>query len=101
MSDNITATEIELYASNFSGSHYNGVARTLSKQHQKGSYSKDRAIKYLERYLIRPAAKDYTLQHGSMTDSWFVLFPKADRLIAAESIADLFADEFRLGNYWD
>ena len=100
MADNVTAREIEVYALNFSGSHYNGAGRCLQKHYQQGEYSKDRAIKYLERYLITPAAKQYRLEHGSMTDSWFVLFPKADRLLAAESIADQFLSEFKLGNFW-
>jgi hypothetical protein len=101
MSDNVTAREIEVYALNFSSSHYNGAGSTLSKHYQSGGYSKDRAIKYLERYLITPAAKQYRLEHGSMTDSWYKLFPKQDRLAAAESIADQFLGEFKLGNFWE
>lgn len=92
--------ELELYAVNFSESHYNTVAKTLSKFYKQGTFSLDRAIAYIERYLLVPAAKDYKLCHGSMSTPWNAMFPKPERLVAAESIAHGFVSEFRLGNFW-
>ena len=98
--DTVAARELELYALNFSGTHYNTVGKTLSKFYQKGTFSLDRAIAYIERYLLVPAAKDYQLCCGSMFQSWNQTFPKPERLVAAESIAHAFVSEFRLGNFW-
>ena len=98
--DTEAARELELYAVNFSSAHYNSVGKTLSKFYQKGTFSLDRAIAYIERYLLVPAAKDYKLCCGSMATAWNVYFPKPERLVAAESIAHAFVSEFRLGNFW-
>jgi hypothetical protein len=98
--DTVASRELQLYALNFSGSHYNMVGKTLSKFYQKGTYSHDRAIAYIERYLLVPAAKDYNLCHGSMYTAWNTIFPKPERMAAAESIARSFVSEFRLGNFW-
>lgn len=98
--DTDAARELELYACNFSESHYNGAAKTLSKFYQKDTFNLDRAIAYIERYLLVPAAKDYQLCHGSMFQSWNQTFPKPERLVAAENLARMFVSEFRLGNFW-
>lgn len=98
--DTVAARELEVYAVNFSESHYNTVAKTLSKFHKQGTFNLDRAIAYIERYLLVPAAKDYKLCYGSMATSWNQMFPKPERLVAAESIAHGFVSEFRLGNYY-
>lgn len=98
--DTTAARELELYAVNFSESHYNTVAKTLSKFYKQGTFNLDRAIAYIERYLLVPAAKDYNLCHGSMFTPWNAVFPKPERLVAAESIARSFVSEFRLGNFW-
>jgi hypothetical protein len=98
--DTVAARELEVYAVNFSDSHYNTVGKTLSKFYKQGTFSLDRAIAYVERYLLVPAAKDYQREHGSMTTAWNTMFPKPERLVAAESIAHSFVSEFRLGNFW-
>jgi hypothetical protein len=98
--DTVAARELELYALNFSESHYNTVGKTLTKFYQKGTFSLDRAIAYIERYLLVPAAKDYKLRCGSMSQSWNQMFPKPERLVAAESIAHDFVSDFRSGNFW-
>jgi hypothetical protein len=98
--DTTAARELQLYACNFSESHYNSVGKTLSKFYKNGTFNLDRAIAYIERYLLVPAAKDYKLCYGSMDTSWNQLFPKPERLVAAESIAHAFVSEFRLGNFW-
>lgn len=98
--DTNAARELHLYAINFSESHYNSVGKTLSKFYQKGTFNLDRAIAYIERYLLVPAAKDYQREYGSMTTAWNTVFPKPERLAAAESIAHSFVSEFKLGNFW-
>lgn len=100
MTDTIAARELELYACNFSESYYNMVGKTLSKFHKNGEFNLDRAIAYVDRYLLVPAAKDYALEYGGMFSSWHTMFPKSTRSHAAESIARNFVSEFRLGNYW-
>jgi hypothetical protein len=99
--DTIASRELEVYAVNFSSAHYNGVGRTLSKFWRKGTFNLDTAIGYIERNLCTPAAKDYQQEFGSMTTSWNSMFPKAERMIAAEAIARMFVNEFKLGNLWD
>ena len=99
--DFISVTELDLYACNFSGEHYNQVDRVLSKFHKKGTFSLDRAIPYVERNLVMPAAKDYLLVFGSMTDSLRTMFPKSLRMAVAELITRRFVDEYRLGNFYD
>jgi len=47
-----------------------------------------------------PAAKDYLMQFGSMTQGLRNTFPKSMRLFVAEQLADRFRAEFELGNYW-
>ena len=98
--DTDAARELELYALNFSESHYNTVGKTLTKFYKKGTFNLDRAIAYIERYLLVAAAKDYKLCNGSMSTSWNQMFPKPERLVAAESIAHAFVSEFRLGNFF-
>lgn len=92
--------EIEQYATNTSA-FITPVMRTLSKKHQAGNFDLDRAIAYVDRYCLIPAAKQYRREFGSMTDSWSGMFPKAIRMMAAESIVRHAVAEFKLGNYWN
>ena len=94
------ATELELYATNVKA-YMHPTIKNLSKHHRGGDFSLDLAIHAIERYCLIPAAKQYKLEHGSMSDSWYSMFPKPVRLEAAESIARQWVAEFRLGNYWD
>ena len=95
--------ELELYACNEPGMdiYYNNVAKCLSKFHKNGTYDYERAVKYIERNLVLPAAKDYLMCHGSMTQSLRNTFPKNLRMVIAEDIANAFRAEFELGNYWE
>jgi hypothetical protein len=94
------ARELELYATNVE-SWIAPVIKTLSKKHRAGIFDYDKAINYVDRYCLIPAAKQYKLEFGGMTDRWFDLFPKAVRQEAAQTIVDNWVAEFRLGNYWD
>jgi len=98
--DETAARELELYARNFSGTHWNAVVTTLLKFYKKGTYSHDRAIGYISRYLCVPAAKDYHTLCGSITDSWNHLFNKPTRDLAAERIAEELHSDFVNGAYW-
>lgn len=100
MKDSIAATELELYAENVEAFIAPAI-KNLSKHYKRGDFSLDLAIKSIERYCLIPAAKQYKLEHGSMTDSWQSMFPKSVRLEAAETIAHKWAAEFKLGNFWD
>ena len=93
--------ELDLYARNFSGRHYNNIGICLSKFHRRGDYNVDTAIGFIERNLVMPAAKDYLACHGSMTQSLRNTFPKGMRIRVAEMIEESFRAEFKLGNYWD
>jgi hypothetical protein len=101
-SDTTAAHELELYATNVEA-YIGPVVRTLSRiwREDYANFSLDRAISYIDRYCLVPAAKQYRREHGSMTVSWQAMFPKPTRLIAAESIARAWVAEFRLGNFWD
>lgn len=55
----------------------------------------DYFIKYLERYCIKPAAKQYTLEHASITQSVDDIFPKCCRLEVAEDIARKLIQTFK------
>ena len=98
--DQDARVELELYSCNFSSAHYNSVGKCLSKFHKNGTYDYERAVKYIERNLVLPAAKDYLMCHGSMTQSLRNTFPKHLRMVVAEDIANAFKAEFELGNYW-
>lgn len=94
--------ELLMYCVNdsfFAPAHYDPAYKTLGKFHRKGTFSLDRAIRYLDRYLLTPGAKDYLLHHGSMTDSVRASFPKRERLKLAQVMALEMVGEFRLGNY--
>ena len=95
------ATELELHARNFSGEHANTVGKCLSKFHKRGEFSYEIAVKYIERNLVLPAAKDYLLTCCSMTQGLRNTFPKSMRLFVAEQVATNYGAEFELGNYWN
>ena len=94
------AFDLELYTTNIKA-YMHPVIKNLSKHHKRGNFSLDKAIHAIERYCLTPAAKQYNIEYGSMTQAWHDAFPKAVRLEAAENIARHWAAEFRLGNYWD
>lgn len=93
--------ELDLYARNFSGRHYNNIGICLSKFHRRGDYNVDTAIGFIERNLVMPAAKDYLLCHGSMSQNLRNTFPKGMRTRVAEMLEESFRAEFNLGNYWN
>ena len=95
-----SARELQLWAEN-TEAWITPAWLTLGKFHKAGTYNKDRAIAYIDRYVLIPAAKAYRLEFGGISDRWQDWFPKPCRLEAAETIADAMVAEFRLGNYWE
>jgi hypothetical protein len=100
MTATIEARELELYATNVEAWIAPAI-KCLSAAHRAGIFNYEKAINYMDRYCLVPAAKQYRLEFGSMTDRWFDLFPKSVRQEAAQNIVDGWVSEFRLGNYWD
>lgn len=76
------------------------IYKNLALKAAKGEYSKDRAIDAFM-HLVNSGAKQYALEHGSMTDRWDRMFPLSERLEVAESLADYFWSEYKLGNFKD
>ena len=100
MFDTHAMTELQLTAENYCGDNTNAVWKMLSKKHKAGVFNYERALDYVDQYMIVPAAKDYTYSHCSMTQSWSQLYPKSLRMKVAENIVDSMLAEFRIGNYW-
>lgn len=92
--------ELELYTKNNVGTYYyDPQYKTLGHFHRDGTFSLDRAIAYIDRYCLIPAAKQYLLEFGSMGDSVKSMFPKGERIKLAEYMALEMVAEFRIGNY--
>ena len=98
--DQNLAVELELYAKSFSDVHYNGVGRTLTKFWRKDTFNYDRALGYVYRNLVIPAAQDYKACHGSINQTWHTMFPIPERKLVAENILNSFIGEFKLDNFW-
>jgi hypothetical protein len=92
--------ELHLYAKhNVGKAYYEPSCKTLGKFHKDGTFNLDRAIAYLDRYCLMPAAKQYLLEFGSMADSIKNMFPRSERLKLAEYMAIEMVGEFKIGNY--
>jgi hypothetical protein len=94
------ARELELYATNVEA-WIAPVIKTLSRKWKFGIFDYDRAIAYVSRYCLVPAAKQYKLEYGSMSVAWHKMFNKPTRDLAAESIVAQWVAEFKLGNFWE
>ena len=92
------ARELELYIENEEWL-IKPATIAIGKAHKREELVYQTALKYLTN-RCREAAKQYALEHGSMTQGWQQMFPMADRKAAAESILEGMLAEFRLGNYW-
>jgi hypothetical protein len=97
--DHTAADELRLFAENVDA-YISPVLRTLSKKHRAGVFEFGRAVDYVDRYCLTPAAKQYRLEFCGMRDRWQDVFPKHVRQAAAECIVRQAVAEFKLGNYW-
>lgn len=96
------ATELELYLMNDYGVHRAYLvptARNLHRKHKRGVFEYEKAIKGM-RHAVDAAAKQYTLEHGSMTDKWSNLFPVGDRNRVAQVLVDDLLAAIREGDLW-
>ena len=98
--DNDAARELQLYAENVDA-WMSPIMRTLSRKHRAGVFEFGRAVDYVDRYCLTPAAKQYLLEFCGMRDRWSDVFPKHVRQAAAESMVRGAVAEFKLGNYWE
>ena len=98
--DNDAARELQLYAENVDA-WMSPIMRTLSRKHRAGVFEFGRAVDYVDRYCLTPAAKQYRLEFCGMRDRWSDVFPKHVRQAAAECIVCDAVAEFKLGNYWE
>jgi len=75
------ARELELYITN-DGRLYKQmmlpIYKNLATKMAAGSFNLDLGIRAFK-YVVDEGAKRYTLEHGSMTDKWSVLFPPESR----------------------
>jgi len=72
------------------------IQKNLTKKWDKGVYDHDLAVK-LWKYWATDAAKRYAQQH-STGDDWNRIFSVADRMQAAEYMADNWEEELEAGN---
>jgi hypothetical protein len=93
------AVELALYAKN-TEAWIKPAWLTLGKFYRKGTFNRDRAIAYVDSYVLIPAAKQYRLEFCGIRDKWDTVFPKPSRLEAADSIVSGMIAEFKLGNFW-
>jgi hypothetical protein len=98
MTDTDASRELELYATNVE-CWIAPVIRTLSRKWRQGVFDYGRAIAYVSRYALVPAAKQYKLEYGSMSTPWHKMFDKSTRDLAAEAIVTQWVAEFKLGNF--
>lgn len=91
------ATELELYLLNDGAvyqAYYLPVCQNLARRRARGEFDRDRGLRAM-RNVTDTAAKQYTLEHGSMVDRWHDIFPKGDRDRVAETLLDRFLDAAR------
>lgn len=91
------AVELELFIMNDEAvyrAYFLPACRSLRRHYLRGSFSYERALRGMA-YCVNSAAKQYRLEHGSMTDAWFRMFPKGDRDRVCASLVDSFLDEIR------
>jgi hypothetical protein len=94
------ARELELYLMNdynVYAAYYLPACRMLAKHHKRGTFDRERGIRGM-RYAVDAAAKQYNLEHGSMSTKWSDLFPRGTRDAVAAELVDQFLAELREGN---
>lgn len=97
------AVELELYVFNDSAvyrAYYLPVCRSLARRYKDGTFNRDLALRSMRR-CADAAAKQYRLEHGSMTSKWNEMFPTGDRDRVAETLVDHLLDALRNGEaFW-
>ena len=70
--------------------------KNLERKIKRGVFNLDKAILLFQRYTTVSLAKQYKLEHGSMTDKWSELFTVSDRKQLAEYWAEQVRDEVNI-----
>ena len=93
--DEIAVRELVLYAENdgeLYAQSYEPISKNLAKKYEKGSYDPELAIKGWM-YFVDAAAKKYAQDFGGV---WHQMFPKTERLMAAQEIAESWLAEYEI-----
>jgi len=91
-------TELDLYIENtraVARAYYFPTLRMIARHYDRGQGDYEKGIKAISRFTVLPAARQYLLEHGSMTDSVRDIFPKAMRDIVATGLMERFLDSYR------
>lgn len=90
------ARELALYLENEYGYYptLERIAANMARHYIRGDYNLSLSIKGY-RHLVDTAAKQYHLEHGSMTTKWSDVFTKKDRDQVAEYLALGFSTDVR------
>jgi hypothetical protein len=91
------AKELELYIENDYAIHKGWLvptSRRLAKLHTSGQFDREKGLRAMRR-VCDNAAKQYTLEHGSMTTKWSELFTKGDRDRVSGVLVDNFLTALR------
>lgn len=103
--DRHALTELALYIHNDHGAYkayFLPTCKTIARHYDRGQGDYEKGIKALARYTVLPAARQYLLEHGSMTDSVKGVFPPAIRQLVAVDLMQYFLDEYRAGSrFWE
>ena len=86
------AYELELYIDNTEAiyrAYLVPVSRRLATIYAKGEFDRELGLRAMRR-VCDNAAKQYTLEHGSMTTRWSEMFTKGDRDRVSETLVDYF-----------
>lgn len=97
------AVELMLYAENDYGCYKAYILPMFlacQKHYDKGNGDYERMVAGFQRVLA-PIARQYHLEHGTMSDKWSSLFPVSVRREVATHFAGRFLAEYRLGNRWE
>jgi len=84
---NHASRELMLYVEN-NYAFINSISKNIKRKLDKGDFIYEKGLNALDRYCLISAAKQYHLEHGSMTDSWNDIFPKHVRMETAEYILE-------------
>jgi hypothetical protein len=88
------ATELHLYIINDAAvfnAYFVPACRALEKHYVAGRFNRDRGIRALLR-VATAAAKQYNLEHGSMSTAWNEVFPLTARERVASELLDYYLD---------
>jgi hypothetical protein len=94
------AIELVLYAENDSGCYNAYILPMLKACEKKYLRAQGDLTKMLNGFsrIASPIARQYMLEHGSMTDSWHSVFTVSVRREFAHHFARYFLSEFNSGN---